>query len=151
MTKGKTKMEEVYYITPDDKIEIAAIRKEIDESAKEQTYDVYKVLALNFREDKYNKIKYIKNKANNLSIIKITLKSTVNVKSTPVQFEVKIVYKEGVGPCVEVTTEGHSEWFKFEILERNFINRIMLFYNESTNKWKFNIDSKKFDYLKFKA
>lgn len=160
----KMKFEKEFTTSSETKIKVANLRKSIDDNAKSETKCLCDILAKDLKFDEFypdakkatpkkieQSIKYIKNKANKKASIQIKLRSIVNENESPALFEIKIVYKDGVGPCIEVTTEGHTETFRFEMLERNFMNRIMLFYNKSTGKCKFNVDSKKYDYLKYKA
>ena len=150
MAKSLTKYETEYFITPNDKRDVKITRDNIDDVLKEYTQDIYTILSSNLDGTTNYKIKYIKNKKGNLASIEVSLQSSVNYRYLdPSVFVIKILYHEGLGPIIDVECENHCDRFKFEILERNFLNQLMQWYNDKTGKEKFSLKPGKYDWKKY--
>ena len=150
MAKSLTKYETEYFITPNDKRDVKITRDNIDDVLKEYTQDIYTILSSNLDGTTNYKIKYIKNKKGNLASIEVSLQSSVNYRYLdPSVFVIKLWYHEGTGPIIEVRCENQWACFKFEILERNFLNQLMQWYNDKTGKEKFSLKPGKYDWKKY--
>lgn len=142
-----------YYVTPNDKMDINKTKWSIDESLKAYTKDIYDILAANFDKGEGNTIKFVKGKNGQLATIKITLmtrRPEFRRVTHPINFEVKIIYREGTGPCVDVIAVEKKLYanFKFEIFERNFMNMLMSWYNDKSKK-SFALKEGKYQWKKY--
>lgn len=158
MQKTK-KYEKEFFITPNDKQDVHTTKVNMERMWKEYTEDIFSILKANF-DKSFGKISYVKNKNGKLATIKIQLNHLSLVSLGPVSFEVRLLYREGSGPCIEVIAREElklaPEFFKefyanfqFELFERNFINMLMAWYNDKTEKPYFNLNPNKYNWERY--
>ena len=147
----KFKYESEYYVTPNDKIDLKNIRNDINEKMKESTEDLFRILYANFFETRTDTMKYVKNSKNTPASINITLTSRISDSNKITHFKIRVVYSEdfGAGICVDSIENETRVIFKFDIVERNFIDMLMKYYNDESGKDLFVLPKNKYNYEKY--